>query len=360
MKPFVLSLLMLCFTGLCGGQNNVDHLIVITTDGYRWQEVFTGMDSALANQSKFNQHDSAGVFKKYFANTPEERRQLLMPFFWKTFVANGQVYGNRALGNKVNTANPYRFSYPGYNEIFTGYADTSVNSNDYPPNPHVNVLEYFNGLDKFRGNVGVFTAWEAFNRILNEERSGLPVVAAFDTTAGKSLNEHQLIINTMLANSYRPFKDGECLDVFTHYAAMEYLKTSKPKILYISYGETDEWAHEGQYRDYLNAAQQVDKWLSEIWNYIQIDPEYKNRTALLITVDHGRGLLNKWTDHGKDVEGADEIWFAVAGPGLPVKGEVKMPMQLYQKQLAQTMANLLGLKFTANHPIADGLIKVLK
>jgi hypothetical protein len=45
-------------------------------------------------------------------------------------VAKGQI-GNRALGNKVNNANPYWFSYPGYNEIMTGYADTLINSNHY-------------------------------------------------------------------------------------------------------------------------------------------------------------------------------------------------------------------------------------
>ena len=43
----------------------------------------------------------------------------------------------------------------------------------------------------------------------------------------------------MLLNSFKPFGEEECLDVFTHYAAMEYLKMRKPKVLYISYGETE-------------------------------------------------------------------------------------------------------------------------
>ena len=65
----------------------------------------------------------------------EERRKLLMPFFWNTIAKQGQVYGNRRYSNNVNTANKYWFSYPGYNEIFTGYPDTAVNSNEYPPTP---------------------------------------------------------------------------------------------------------------------------------------------------------------------------------------------------------------------------------
>lgn len=358
MKRIIVCLLFL-LPSLLFAQQKVDHLIVITTDGFRWQELFGGMDSALANQKKFHQGDSANLFKKYWHTQAEERRKLLMPFFWNTIVKNGQVYGNRTYENYVNNANPYRFSYPGYNEIFTGFPDTAVNANDYPANPHINVLEYLHSKPAYKGKIAAFTAWEAFNRILNENRSGFPVIAAFDTVSGKKLNAQQLLINKMLLNSYKPWHE-ECLDVFTHYAAMEHLKTEKPRVLYISYGETDEWAHAGQYRDYLNAANQLDKWMKEIWDYIQTDPVYKNRTALVITTDHGRGRGDEWTKHWKDVEGANEIWLAVFAPGLPAKGEGRAKQQFYQQQIAQTIANFLGEDFKTNHPVAEGLMKVLK
>ena len=91
----------------------VENIIIITTDGFRWQEVFTGMDSAIANNNKFKQGDSAGIFKKYWDNDPIQRGKKLLPFFWNTIEKNGQIYGNRNLDNKVNNANRYRFSYPG-------------------------------------------------------------------------------------------------------------------------------------------------------------------------------------------------------------------------------------------------------
>lgn len=341
-------------------QKKVDHLIVITMDGFRWQEVFTGMDSSLANNSEFNQGDSAELFNKYWNDNAEERRKLLLPFFWNTIVPKGQVYGNRRYENKVNNANPFHFSYPGYNEIFTGNPDTTINSNEFPPNPQINVLEFLNTQPDFKGRVAAFTAWEAFNRILNEERSKIPVIAAFDITPGNNLTAQQKLINKMLLNSYKPWGDDECLDLFTHYAAIEHLKNKKPKVLYIAYGETDEWAHAGQYRDYLNTAHQWDKWLREIWNYIQSDAEYKNRTALIITVDHGRGFGAEWTKHGRTITGAEGIWFAVFAPNVPARGEIKTAMQLYQEQLAQTMSGLLAKEFKANHKIAEGLIKILR
>lgn len=357
MRKFKIILISLfCFLpAFTLAQQKADHLIVITMDGFRWQEVFNGMDSAIANNPEFNQGDSAEIFKKYWSNRTEERRKLLLPFLWNTLVPKSQLFGNRDYDNKVSNANPFHFSYPGYNEIFTGNPDTTINSNEFPANPQINVLEYLNTQPGFKGRVAAFTAWEAFNRILNETRSAIPVIAAFDTTSGTNLNSQQNLINKMLLNSYKPWGDDECLDLFTHYAAIEHLKTKKPKVLYIAYGETDEWAHAGQYRDYLNAAHQCDQWMQETWNYIQSDAEYKNRTALVITVDHGRGFNTEWTKHGRTINGAEAIWFAVVAPGVPWKGEIKTSMQLYQEQLAQTMANLLDKEFKANHKIAEGV-----
>lgn len=332
-----------------------ENIIIITTDGFRWQEVFGGMDSAIANNNKFNQYDSAGIFKKYWSDNAGTRRRKLMPFLWSTVQANGQVYGNRKFENKVSNANPYWFSYPGYSEIFTGFPDTAVNSNSFPPNPHTTLLEFLNNQPKYKGKVAAFGAWDAFDRILNEERSKIPVYSAFDKLGGVNPSANEKLITALSHDSYKPFGEEECLDVFTHYAAMNYLQAKKPKVLYISYGETDEWAHSGRYKDYLNAANQVDKWIQDIWNYVQSDPFYKNKTALFITVDHGRGdaVKEEWRDHGSDIKDAYQIWFAAMGPGIKPKGEVKTAQQFYQKQFAQTMASLLGLKFSSEHPVGD-------
>lgn len=347
---------LLCFAG-SQAQQTAENIIIITTDGLRWQDVFTGMDPEIANNRKYNQGDSTYIYSNFYDADPAKRRERLMPFLWKEIGSKGQIYGNRLAGNKVNNANPYWFSYPGYHEIMTGFPDTAVNSNEYKPNPHVTVMEYLHAQPGFKGKVAAFGAWDAFDRILNESRAGFEVVCGFDTVKAP-LTAKQQLVNQMLSNSYRPFGEVECLDVFTHYAAMEYLKTREPRVLYISYGETDEWAHHGYYRSYLDAARQVDKWIGEIWSFVQSHPRYRNKTAILLTVDHGRGGINKdqWTDHGQGVSDASEIWFAVMAPGMvPAAGEVRQPMQLYQKQLAQTIAKLMGKKYTASHPIGEAV-----
>jgi predicted AlkP superfamily pyrophosphatase or phosphodiesterase len=355
-------LILILFVAVSSQAQKTENIIIITTDGFRWQEAFKGMDEALARDKKFNQNDSAYIYKKYWTENENERREKLMPFMWSVLAKKGQIYGNRSLGNKVNNANPYWFSYPGYNEIMTGYADTLINSNKYPANPNITVLEFLNKQAKIKGKVAAFGAWDAFDTILNEKRAGFPVVSAFDKVGGKSPTERQKLINAMLADSFKPFHEEECLDVFTHYGALEELKTNKPKVLYISYGETDEWAHAGFYRSYLDAAHQVDAWIKEIWDFVQNDPQYKDKTALVFTTDHGRGDLIKaeWTSHGPQIKDASEIWFATMGPKIEAKGEMKEKNQLYQDQFAQTMAKIMGYTFEANHPIAKEISSVIK
>jgi hypothetical protein len=170
MKRLIFPVVLLFFNFLYS--QKTENIIVITTDGLRWQELFKGMDTALANDARFNEGDSAFIFEKYWAADVKGRRKKLLPFLWSVIEAKGQIYGNRAYNNKVDNANPYWFSYPGYSELMTGNADTAINSNNYKPNPHITVLEFLNQQPKLKNKVVAFGAWNAFDRILNEERSG--------------------------------------------------------------------------------------------------------------------------------------------------------------------------------------------
>src|SRR6185295_20101377 len=114
----LLSLLaiLVCFSTFGQTRFKTENVILITLDGMRWQEVFGGAESRLISNKKFVS-DTTALKKLYWAETPGERREKLMPFFWHVMATKGQLYGNRNLGNKVNTTNKMWFSYPGYNEI---------------------------------------------------------------------------------------------------------------------------------------------------------------------------------------------------------------------------------------------------
>jgi len=126
----ILALFLSCFcSAVTYSQNsNQSNIFIITTDGFRWQEIFSGADSILINDSRYVS-DTSLLKQLYWDNDPGLRRKKLMPFIWQTIECQGTLYGNRNFENTVSVANPYRFSYAGYNEILTGYADPAIIAN---------------------------------------------------------------------------------------------------------------------------------------------------------------------------------------------------------------------------------------
>src|SRR5690348_3240041 len=100
-------------------QRKTENVFLITTDGLRWQEVFTGAEEALLNTETGGIKKPEPVRKLYWAEKPEDRRKALMPFFWSTVAQQGQIFGNPAKNAKVQITNTKKFSYPGYNELLT-------------------------------------------------------------------------------------------------------------------------------------------------------------------------------------------------------------------------------------------------
>nr|WP_297782434.1 hypothetical protein [uncultured Allomuricauda sp.] len=155
-------------------------VILITLDGFRWQELFTGADSLLIGNKDYV-HDVEKLAEAFWKDSPEERRATLMPFFWNQVEKMGQIHGNRNKGSKVNLTNGMWFSYPGYNEILTGTADDArIRSNDKMQNPNTTILERYNNTSEGKGKVAAFGSWDVFPFIVNEERSGVPVNAGFE------------------------------------------------------------------------------------------------------------------------------------------------------------------------------------
>jgi hypothetical protein len=271
----------------------------------------------------------------------------------------GQIYGNRNENSLVNLTNDYRVSYPGYNELLTGYADPDIKNNDHGPNKNANIFEFIAATaDSYQGRIAAFASWGTFNEILNEERSKILVNAGFE-----KLDDHLLTPGTEVINeiqlSLPDVFDGIRLDAATFYLAFNYLKARRPKIMYLAFDETDDFAHQGKYDLYLNSIHYTDGFLRELWNWIQADPEFKDRTTLLITCDHGRGEDETgWREHGSDTPGSNETWFAVTGPDTPALGEIKNG-QYYHNQLAATIASFLGLEYKFSKPVGPPVLPVL-
>ncbi|TKK66169.1 phosphoglyceromutase [Ilyomonas limi] len=327
-----------------------ENIFIITLDGVRWQEIFSGADATLINNTRFTK-DTSLAKQMFWDKSVAERRKKLMPFFWSIIAQRGQLYGNRKYRNKVNVANNHRFSYPGYNEILTGYP-AGIHSNKPVENKNTNILEFLNNQPAYNDKVVAFTSWSIFPKILGTQRNELPVYSGY-TPLPDTANARVQLLNK-LQEEVIVDTNATRYDALTFVAAKEYVAQHLPKVVYISFGDPDECAHRGEYDQYLQSLNNIDRMIAQLWYFIQSNPNYKDKTSLLITTDHGRGKKVKhWKSHNFLLRGSADIWLALLGPDIKPAGEIKMKQQIYQEQIANTIAALLGTNFTTGHPVAE-------
>ncbi|MBL8809611.1 MAG: alkaline phosphatase family protein [Planctomycetaceae bacterium] len=342
------------------------NVVLVTVDGLRWQEVFGGSEEALLDKDAGGVKDLDATRNRFHRETAEERRQTLMPFFWNVIAKEGVVFGNPEHDSKAVVTNGLNFSYPGYSEILCGYADSSIDSNAKKDNKNVTVLEWVQSKPGFEKSVAAFCSWDVFPFIINETRSRIPVNAGWEPLGtdsslglmGTPAGERLLKLDEVSREFPRYFPEVR-YDYVTFRAAEEYVQARKPRLLYLSLGETDDWAHAGRYDLYLDAASRTDDYIRRLWETLQSMPEYKGRTTLILTTDHGRGDNRvDWKSHGEKIEGSEFIWMAVMGPDAAP--QLITDSTVTQSQIAATVAASLGLDYNSEVPKAASPLPVVK
>jgi hypothetical protein len=355
MKNYLLALLTLfVLSNTATAQNKTENVILITLDGARTQEVFGGLDlDILKDKTRRGRVEDTELYKKYWAATPEARRAKLLPFFWGTLMQqHGSIAGNRSLNSAVMTTNKMWFSYPGYSEILTGQAhDDVINSNDRKRNPYPSVLEFLKRKLKLnQQQVALFGSWDVFNWIGEHAEGAVTINAGHEPYAS---SDAEINVLGKLQNEMLSPWDSVRFDYFTVRFALAHLQRYQPPVLHIALGETDDWAHAGDYAHVLDSFVRNDRQLKELWEYLQRTPRYRDKTSLLITVDHGRGnTIKDWTDHGEKVPEAQYIWMAFVSPDTTLRGEWKDAGTIYQNQVAATLSRWLGFDYSEQNPQA--------
>jgi hypothetical protein len=332
-----------------------ENVVLVTLDGARWQEIFTGLDQTLlqASSPKGTDIKTLPVYTRFSGATPTERRERLMPFLWQTLAANlGFIAGDRGAGSSVSVTNQHWFSYPGYSEMLTGQAhDAEIASNDAIRNPFPSVLQFLvRRLRLDPPQVATFASWGTFSAIVESERGATTVNAGLQLYAAAAPDVK--LLNALQDETPTPWENTRH-DAFTFRFAMDYLTRVHPRVLYIAFDETDDWAHEGHYDLVLTALHRTDMYLRTLWTALQADPQYRDKTTIMVATDHGRGRTTEdWRKHGKDVPGANEIWLAIASPDTARRGLWRNAPPLFQNQIAATIASVLGLNYLEQNPSA--------
>jgi Metalloenzyme superfamily len=333
------------------------NVVLIVADGLRWQEIFTGADASLLNAK------DGGVWaqpenlrKEFWRPDAAERRAALFPFLWGTVAKQGQIFGNQHKGSVAHVTNGMAFSYPGYNEMLTGFPDKKINSNEFGLNPNITVFEWLNKSAEFHGQVAVYATWSTFKDIFNQPRSQLTMQAGWDQPYRGAVTPRQEMLNELYRSTTK-LDDEDVYDSFLQLPLLDFVRSNHPRVLFVGYGETDNWAHSGRYDLVLHSAHEFDHFVQELWDTMQKMPEYRDQTTFVLTTDHGRGSgLVEWKDHGANQKGAENVWIAVMGPDTAATGERERAATVTQAQIAATVAALLGRDYRREVPAAAEVI----
>lgn len=182
------------------------HIILVTIDGTRWQEIYNGTD-----RFRDQGHHL----------TPRE----LVPNLYAYFVDQGIAVGKL---NPMIASGPMHISLPGYLEITRGHPSYDCQSNTCSPTIDQSVFWFFR-------RSAVIGSWIGIDKTI----------------------PHYSHIYTDIGNPYR--WDNETIP-----RARSYLEDHNPDFLWVSLGDTDELAHRNDYPGYVKALQDSDAFIGEL------------------------------------------------------------------------------------------------
>jgi hypothetical protein len=210
--------------------------------------------------------------------------------------------------------------------------------------------------------VAIFGTWNVYDNIFNRSRSGLVMQTGWTLSEPwKTRQTPRDALLRQLFDSSTRFDEEDVWNSFLQIPLLDYVKTAQPRILFVGYGETDNWAHQGRYDLVLDSAHRMDHFVKQLWDTMQAMPEYRGTTTFIITTDHGRGSgLTEWKEHGVEEKGSENIWIAVLGPDTAPLGERTHTAAVTQAQIAATLAAFVGKDYhhdvqKAALPITDVL-----
>ena len=289
------------------GDAAIDNVVLVTLDGVRWQEIFTGADPALAG--------AAGLP----AGAPRTARDLT-PNLHRLFFDGGTVLGDPRLGQPFLASGPRFVSLPAYVEIMTGAVSGCCDNDCQPAVPWTIAAEIARRTPE--QGAAVFSSWGTIARTVSAGESVFLAAGRRPDEQAPAYPGH---------GDYRPDRRTAAL-------ALEHLRERHPSLLWVALGDTDEWAHRRDYRGYIESLRFADAFVGELCAQLDEMGDYGARTAVVVTTDHGRD--RNFTDHGGPDSAA--VWLMARGKALSAKGARGLSSPRHLRDIAPTIAALRG------------------
>src|SRR5262249_17256271 len=153
--------------------------------------------------------------------------------------------------------------------------------------------------------------------IFNEARSHLVMQAGWNAPPPSGDASRDALLARLFATTTR-FDEEDVGNSFIQVPLLDYVRTGKPRVLFVGYGETDNWGDRGGDELVVEGAGGREGLGRELGETMQAMPEDGGSPPLITPADHGRGSgREQWKEHGVEQKGSENIWIAVIGPDTP-------------------------------------------
>ncbi len=264
----------------------IHHVIYITVDGIRWQDVFL------------------------------DRTRL--PKLWQKYAAKGIFYGEPD-GQSVIEVASIPYSMPSYQSQLAGVvlpcSDNFCKRLSVETFPE-KMIHY---LQLEKKDVAVFSSWLGIKRA-SEHIAGTVFGNYGNTWMGdpKTHLPDPIMLYFNQKQTLDPAEFFDRYDQYTFAQALHYFEKYQPRFLWIALNDADVAAHQGdsiRYYQILSSYDDMfDALLSSLSN-LGLDHE----TLVIFTTDHGRGNGKYWTEHGPSYPESKKTWaFVLNGQLKPL------------------------------------------
>lgn len=306
-----------------------NRVVLVVIDGVRWQDVFLGVDPELARTYLLPAKEVVPV-------------EALVPNLHRLATGEGAAFGAPGAGAAMFASGPNYVSQPGYIEIFSERRPLECRSNACPATSEPTFVDTI--AEATNGSVAVISSWEVVARAAAARPERLVLSAGHS----RGENQAQLRVNAAAVRAlemgriaaswpgngeYRP-------DRYTSEIALTYLEAQRPRFLFLGLGDTDEYAHLGDYRGYLRALHQADAVVGRLLETLERMGDDGRHTTVLVTTDHGRERA--FMSHGGFAPESSRVWM-IAGGNVKPEGLVALARPAHLYDVGPTVREVMGL-----------------
>lgn len=272
-----------------------DPVVLVVLDGVRWQEIFGG--------------------------TTSQEAATLTPNLHRLGSERGAAIGG-STRSMMQASGPNFVSLPSYREIFSGRSGSDCTENDCPRIARPTIVDELRARGR---SAAVFSSWEKIDLAAASRPEGFVMSTGRGGEPGDPWPG---------AGDFRR-------DRATATLALRHLESAQPDFLFLGLGETDEYAHHGDYSSYVGAIAMADQIIGDLLGALVRMGERGERTHVFVTTDHGRA--HDFRDHGGRYPESSRVWLVASGPRITARGDLETSRDLRLRDIAPTLRLIAGL-----------------